>query len=140
MKLAVISAALSFAVFLGSAQAQAAAPTELAVTADWIEFPLGFTGAIGGSVYRIGIFVVDGKVVVCGAGQYTNFAFSRQLRRAMADASFTMNGRRILYNLGYFPIYSRADPLIGQVAQCRETGAAAEPNAVYNITFGSRHY
>ncbi|MFT5649528.1 MAG: hypothetical protein ACJAXK_002205 [Yoonia sp.] len=80
-------------------------------------------------IVRYRPFVVDGKLVVCGA--YSSRGGSRQTRATLAvlkESSVKLNGRTAMRNMSYFAaVNSRfnAVNLTGQSANCRATSVDA---------------
>lgn len=123
----------------GLGHGAAAQEFETPVQTDWGVLEIGLESTPGAvAEYRILIFEQDGKVAVCGAGIYANSSQSSGIRRTMRRAAVQMNGRAILRNLSFFPIHSRAAPLVGRTARCRVTGTPMDPGAEFGIDLPRR--
>jgi len=124
---------------VGLGQAATAQEFEIPVEPDWGVLEIGVASTPGPSAtYRMVIFERDGKVVVCGAGVYANSSQSRGLRDTMRRTAVQMDGRTVLRNLSFFPIYSRATPLVGRLARCKVTRADMIPGAEFDIDLPRR--
>ena len=134
MRSAIIALALA-----GFGQIATAQEFQTPVEADWGLLEIGIASQAGSTAeYRMIIFERDGKVAVCGAGVYTNSSLSRGMRLAMRRASVGMNGRTVLRNLSFFPIYGRSAPLVGRMAACKVSRSDMVPGADFDIDLPQR--
>ena len=129
-----------FAIALAAlGQAGAAQEFQIPVEEDWGLLEFGIASRPGASArYRMVIFEQDGKVAVCGAGIYANSSHGSGIRRTMRRAAVDMDGRAVLRNLSFFPIYRRGTDLVGQMATCRVSSAAMDPGADFDVDLPGR--
>lgn len=95
----------------------------------------------GGLIVRHRAFVVEGKLVICGA--YSSQGGSRQNRFAQAllkESSATLNGRSVMRDMSFFAVVNsryNSVKLEGQSANCRGTNVDATQEMLSTYAFDS---
>lgn len=95
------------------------------VTGDFNEDSIEWTGGLGKAYeFRWDAMLVDGKVVICGAGSFLDPTTRMQTNGLLRKAKAKLDGRVVLKDLSYFAQYSKGQDLGSAKANFRSTGVA----------------
>ncbi|WP_136057654.1 hypothetical protein [Candidatus Halocynthiibacter alkanivorans] len=72
--------------------------------------------------YAFKIFDIDGQMEVCGLKVLTSGNKNRILSNVLREGAVRVDGKSIIRNLNYFAYGKPNKPLVGQLANCKDTG------------------
>lgn len=116
---------------------------QIPVTEDFGKGSIVWSGGIGeGYVYRIRVINHEGNLAVCGAGTYVDVASRDQTRRVMRRREVQIDGKTFLKDLTFFTIVKKNTPLVGAMANCRDSGVKVPPgkNHKFSLLADGRPY
>lgn len=108
---------------------------QLPVTEDFGEGALNWNGGAGkGFVYRMKVINHKGNLAVCGAGTYPDVMSRDASRRVMRRMEVQIDGKTFIKDLTFFSIIKKNTPLVGAMANCRDSGVKVPPGKSHKLT------